>query len=76
MVLNRLIRSDGTTRRPLPMALIVTACLGCLAPMSSQVWAQTALPGRTVESLLDIAREKKPGVCLHAVRGRSRPGKA
>lgn len=79
MVFNRLIRSERSPRRAMPIALVVSACLGFPFLMSTQVLAQTTHPGRNVESLLDLARERNPefaSMRFEAAAAREKPESA
>lgn len=60
MIPDRLVRSARTTRNALPLRLLAAVCMGSFVLASGPANAQSALPGRNVESLLEIAREKSP----------------
>jgi outer membrane protein TolC len=72
----RPVRPARTARLTRPLSLALAACFGALAFTAS---AQVAPPGRTVESLLEIAREKNPefaGMRFEAAAARERPESA
>jgi outer membrane protein, heavy metal efflux system len=60
MVHDRQVRRARTTRPSLLLRPAALACAGLLAALSGPVSAQSPLPGRNVESLLEIARERNP----------------
>ncbi|HEX4945008.1 MAG TPA: TolC family protein [Usitatibacteraceae bacterium] len=62
-----------------PLRRMAAACLAVLALASGPSLAQSALPGRNVESFLEIAREKNPefaAMRLEAAAARERPESA
>ena len=69
-------RHRRTIRHNRLSRIALAALLGGFALSS---WPQSALPGRTVESLLEVARERNPefaGMRFEAAAARERPGSA
>lgn len=72
----RIARSNSLTP---PLRRLAVACLAALALSSGPAVAQTPLPGRSVETFLEIARETSPDFAamrLEAAAVRERPASA
>ncbi len=70
------VRRVRTPRNAIPLRRLAAACLASLAFASGAAWAQVPAPGRDVESLLAIARERNPefaSMRLEATAARERP---
>ena len=72
----RIARTNSLTP---PLRRMAAACLAALALASGQATAQSPLPGRNVESLLDLARERNPELAsmrFEAAAAREKPESA
>jgi len=73
------VRRVRTPRNAIVPRRLAAACLASFALASGAAWSQVPAPGRDVESLLAIARERNPefaSMRLEAAAARERPGPA